>query len=576
MRDVVIKILKEALKKSKLSLSEKEISKLIEIPPNSEMGDYAFPTFALVGKLHHQVYPKTQNSGAKKAPNQIALDIRKEVSKLPKGIEEIQTSGPYLNFFVNRKTLAEDLIKEILKQKDNFGKSKIGKGKKILVEFSSPNIAKPFGIGHLRSTIIGNSLANICDFVGFKTIRMNYLGDWGTQFGKMIVGYKKFGNEAKLKEDSTKHLLEVYVKANKKIYEKQSREWFRKLEQGDKEATKLWKKFNQLSMKKFNEIYKLLGVRFDVTSGESMYNKKMQGVKKELQKKNLLEESEGALIVDLKKFNLGVSLIQKSDGATLYATRDLAAAIDRYSNYKFAKMIYEVGQEQKLHFRQFFKVLELMGNKWAKDCIHIDHGLYLDADGKRFATRKGKTIFMENIIDETKSLASKEIKKRFPKVSKSELGKRSLKVAIAAIFYGDLKNNRKNNIIFDLKRFVSFEGDTGPYIQYSYARANSIIKKAKVKALKQISVKKLEQKEVELVKKLSQFSEVVLNAYKNLNPSAIANYSYQLAQTFNEFYHACPVIGSDNQNFRISLVESFKQIIKNSLGLLGIETLEEM
>ena len=282
------------------------------------------------------------------------------------------------------------------------------------------------------------------------------------------------------------------------------------------------------------------------------------------------------MIVDLKEFGLGVSLIQKTDGASLYITRDLAAAINRYKKYKFDKMIYEVGQEQKHYFNQLFKILELMGYGWAKDCVHVYHGLYLDKDGKKFATRKGKTIFMEDVINKTKNLAEKEIKKRFPKISKKELEKRAQKVAIAAIFYGDLKTNRKNDMIFDIQRFVSFEGNTGPYIQYSYARASSILKKAKKSKSAGLISEMIHPKEIELIKKILQFKDVVLKSNESLNPSLIANYSYELAQIFNEFYHECPVIGNENEIFRLKLVEVFRQVLKNSLGLLGIGVLKEM
>ncbi|MBU3907250.1 MAG: arginine--tRNA ligase, partial [Nanoarchaeota archaeon] len=460
--------------------------------------------------------------------------------------------------------------------KESFGRLNIGKGEKVVVEFSSPNIAKPFGIGHLRSTIIGNSLANISEFQGFKVIRINYLGDWGTQFGKLLFGYKKFGDEKKLKKDAIKHLLDIYIKSGKKIYESKSREEFKSLEQGNKESLKLWKKFKDLSVKDFERIYNSLGIKFDVYSGESMYNKEMVNVLDELNSKNLIEKSEGALIVNLKEYDLGVCLIEKSDGTTLYATRDISAAIDRYKKYNFSRMIYEVGHEQELHFKQVFKVLELMGYGWAKNCIHVYHGLYLDKDKKKFATRKGKTIFMEDILNETISLAKKEIQKRAEKISKKELEKRASTVAIAAIFYGDLKNNRVNDMIFDIKRFVSFEGDTGPYLQYSYARASSILRKAKRKSNLKIKIDKLDEKEFELIKKLNEFPEVVLKSYQDMNPSHIANYSYQLAKLFNEFYHVCPVINSEKQNFRLSLVEAFRIVLKNSLNLLGIDVLEEM
>lgn len=562
MKKAVVKILKKALKEKGVSFKDEEIERMIEIPPNPELGDYSFPCFSLAEKL-------------KDNPSQVAIELREKIGDAPAtDFQDVQSKGPYLNFFVNRKSLARQVVWDIINQKKNFGMTDIGKNKKIVIDFSSPNIAKPFSIGHLRSTIIGNSLAKILEFQGFKVIRINYLGDWGTQFGKLILGYEKFGNEKKLEKDPIKHLMEIYVKANKKQYEKGARAEFKKLEEGDRKALMLWKLFRGFSLEEFKKIYKTFGIKFDVQEGEATYNKKTKKIIQELKEKKLLKKSEGADIVDLRKYDLGVSLIKKSDGATLYATRDIAAAIERHKKYKFEKMIYEVGQEQKLHFKQLFKILELMGYDWAKNCGHIYHGHYLDKNGKRFRTRKGKTVCMEDILNETLVMAEKEIKKREPKISKRELKERATRIAISAIFYGDLKNNHKNNIVFDIKKFVSFDGNTGPYILYSYARASSIMKKAPKE--KKFEVYDLEETEVALVKKLSQFPEIVLNAYKSLNPSVIANYSYQLAQIFNEFYHACRVIGSEQETFRLALVQSFRQVLKNSLELLGIETIEEM
>ena len=561
MKKLVVRILKKALKEKGINLRKEEIENMIEIPI-PERGDYAFPCFFLAERF-------------KAEPEQIALDLRKKMGNPPvMDFEDIQSSGPYINFFVNRKSLARQTVWDVLTQKKDFGKSDIGKRKKVVVEFSSPNIAKPFGIGHLRSTIIGNSLANIFEFEGFKVIRINYLGDWGTQFGRLLAGYEKFGSEKKLQKNPIQHLLQIYVKANKKIYDKKSREWFKKLEERDRKATMLWRFFKIYSLREFKDVYKRLGVSFDIYEAESQYNKEAKKVLERLKEKKLLKKSQGAWIVDLKQDGLGVVLIEKTDGTTLYATRDLAAAIARFKKYKFEKMIYEVGQEQKLYFNQLFKILELMGYDWAKNCIHVDHGLYLDKTGKRFSTRKGKIVFMEEILDKTTKLAKREIKKRTKNISKIELNQRASKVAIAAIFYGDLKNNRSKNIVFDIKKFVSFEGDTGPYILYSYARASSILRKTKNQD--KFKVYDLEQKEVDLVKKLSQFPEIVFNSHKSLNPSIIANYSYQLSKVFNEFYHLCPVIGSKQEAFRLALVEAFRQVIKNSLALLGIKTLEEM
>ena len=561
MKRVISLILQNAIQNSlNLKLTIQEIEEKIEIPPNFLMGDFAFPCFFLSSKL-------------RKAPNEIALKIKNEIKNIPKEISEIKVSGAYLNFFVDKKILAVNLIKKALKEKEKYGNSNEGKGKTIVIDMSSPNIAKPFGIGHLRSTIIGNSISNIAKSQGYKTVKINYLGDWGTQFGKMIAGYKKIGNDKELKKDQAKNMLKWYIEGNKKEYEEDARKWFKKLEDGDKEALKLWKMFKDLSMKDFEKTYKILGVKFDVISGESFYNNKMDKTIKELKSKKLLEQSEGALIVNLDKYNLGVCLIQKTDGATLYATRDLTAAIERYNKYKFSKMIYEVGQEQKLHFQQVFKVLELMNYKFSKECVHASHGLYLDEDGKKFATRKGKTIFMEDILNETIEIAKNKIQEKNPDLkNKDEIAE---KIAIAAIFYGDLKNQRTNDIVFNIEKFLDFEGNTGPYLQYSYARASSILRKAS-KNTKKSKSEILNEKEIALIKKINDFPEAVKKSYEHLFPNLVANYSFELAQKFNEFYHSCPVIGSENEQFRLKLVEAFRITIKKSLYLLGIEVMEEM
>jgi arginyl-tRNA synthetase len=562
MKEKIAKILQNAIKANGLKLDLEQIEKMIEIPPSYEMGDYAFPCFFLSDKLGD-------------SPHQIALGLREKIKEYGEtDFEDIQTSGGYINFFQNRTSLAREAVWNIINKREKYGQKNIGKSKKVVIEFSSPNIGKPFGVGHLRSTIIGNSIANLYDFLGFKTIRINYLGDWGTQFGKLILGYKKFGDEEKLHKDPVKHLLEIYVKINDKKYDKEAREWFKKLENKDKEAVILWRAFRELSLDEFQKIYKIFKIKFNDYSGEFEASKNSGDIIKLLNEKKLLKRSEGALIVDLNEFDLGVCLIQKTDGATTYAARDLLTAIRRYKKYKFEKMVYETGQEQRLHFQQIFKVLELIGYSWAKNCIYVSHGLYLDKDGKKFATRKGKTIFMEDIITETKNLAKEEILKRIPKINKDELEDRALKIATGAIFYGDLKNNRIKDIVFDIERFVSFDGDTGPYIQYSYARATSIMKKAASK--EKFEVKNLHTKEIELVKKLLEFPEIVLRSYESMNPSFIANYSYQVSQIFNEFYHSCPVMNSEEESFRLALVEAFRQVIRNSSKLLGVNLLEEM
>ncbi|HLF53624.1 MAG TPA: arginine--tRNA ligase [Candidatus Nanoarchaeia archaeon] len=558
MKERVISLL---LKPTKLK--KNQLENLVQIPKDAKLGDFTFPCFLLAKTL-------------KKNPDEIAKDIADRL-KNNLEFENVEPVGGYVNIFVNRHVLAEETLKKIQKERSKYGSNNLGKKKKILIEMSSPNIAKPFGIGHLRSTIIGNSIAKIAEFSGFKTIKLNYLGDWGTQFGKLILGYKKFGNPDLLKLDPIEHLLEIYVKVNANPdLESEAREWFKRLELGDKEAFALWKKFRELSLKDFDEIYKRLNIKFDITSGESDYNKQMEMIVKELQKKNLLVKSEGAQIVDLRKFNLGVVLIKKSDGTTIYATRDIAAAIDRYKKYKFDAMFYEVGSEQKLHFEQIFKTLELMGYKWAKTCLHINHGLYLGKDGKKFATRKGKTVFVGDIVAEAKDLAEKEILKRDSKTAKKELANRAEAIALAAIIYGDLKNYRANDVVYDIERFTSFEGDTGPYLLYSYARAKSILAKAKFNPKKKYSIHDMNDSEKNLVSKLEKFEEAVINSYNNFSPNTIANYTFETSQQFNEFYHSNQVIGSENEQFRLVLVDSFAKVLNNALSLLGIKTLEKM
>lgn len=555
MKDKVVSLL------AITGLKEEEIVSLVEVPKDSKLGDYAFPCFALAKTM-------------KKSPVEIAKTLVSQIKNI-KEFEKIEAIGPYINFFVNRNQLVEETLKEIQKKKDKYGSSLEGKGKKIVIELSSPNIAKPFGIGHLRSTIIGNSISKISEFLGYKTTKINYLGDWGTPFGKIIAGYEEFGNKDKLKEDPIKHLYEIYVKVSKdEDFEQKGRDIFKKLESGDKKYLALWKKFRELSITEFNKIYSDLNVKFDVISGESFYEKPMKSVIKELEGKNLLKESEGAIIVDLSEYNLPPCLVKKSDGSTLYATRDLAAAIERYKKYKFDKMVYEVGAEQSLHFTQIFKVLELMGYDFSKNCMHVKHGLYLDSDGKKFATRKGKTVFMEEILQETKELAKEEIAKR-EKLSSKELEERAKKIALSAIIYGDLKNYREGNIVFDIERFVSFEGDTGPYLLYTYARAKSILRKSNQKKSK-LKIKAISDKEKTLVNHLSSFHSVVKHAYDNMSPNIIANYALELSQLFNEFYHSTQVIGSESESFRLAIVDASSQVLKNALNLLGIDVIEKM
>ena len=552
MKDVVVKLIAE-----EVDFDICEIEGLLEVPPRSEMGDYAFPCFGLAKTL-------------KKSPGVIAGDLALNFVKvLPKEIERVEASGAYVNFFIDKGIFARKVLGK------DYGKKVLKNGKRIVIDMSSPNIAKPFGIGHLRSTIIGNSIARICEANGFEAVKINYLGDWGTQFGKIICAWKKWGSEEKLESDAIGHLQELYVRINATDeFDDECRLEFKKLESGDFENLALWKRFREMSLVKFQKIYDLLGISFDEVSGESLYNDKMDAVIFELKEKGLLIEDAGARIVDLDDVGLGKVLIQKSDGTSLYATRDLAMALDRKKVYDFDRAIYEVGAEQTLHFRQVFGILKKMGYAWADDLVHAAHGLYLDSDGKKFSTRRGKTVYMEDVLGEVVEKARGNLEARG---DCDNLDERARRIALAAIFYGDLKNNREHNMVFDVDRFLSFEGDTGPYLLYSYARASSILRKIKFESKRQdIKYKDFGDLEFALIKKIDLFDNVVVKAYEDLSPNLIANYCFELAKDFNEFYHGCPVLGGESEAFRLEIVEVFRVVIKKGLDLLGIETLEEM
>jgi len=548
-----------------INLDKNEVSKLIEVPPESKFGDYSFPCFTLSSKL-------------KKNPLDISQEIKNKIN--PILFEKIDLKGPYVNFFLDKDFVAKTVINNIKNQK--FGHSNIGKGKTIVVDMSSPNIAKPFGIGHLRSTIIGNSLRHCFTSQGYKVIRINHLGDWGTQFGKLIIAFKKWGNTNALKKDPIKYMYKLYIKYHQYAekhteIDSEARLWFKKLEDGDKQAISIWKNFKELSLNDFQKIYDLLGVEFESYSGEAFYNNKMGIIIKGLKVKNLLIKSEGATIVDLSNFNLPPALIQKSDEATLYITRDLAAAIYRYDKYKFDKMIYEVGAEQKLHFQQLFKVLELMGCQWFKDCFHIYHGLYLDQDKKKLATRKGKTIFMEDILEESINKAKKIINKKNPNLKNKDLVAKD--IGVGAIIFGDLSNDRTNDIILNINKFLSFDGETGPYIQYTHARACSILRKYKSNFDFNIKTSLLkEDLEKSLLLLISKYSQVIEKTINSFKPNILARYLLDLSQLFNEYYHKFKIIQDDKEleKSRIAIVYSIIIVLSDGLSLLGINSPKEM
>ncbi|MEK6897742.1 MAG: arginine--tRNA ligase [Nanoarchaeota archaeon] len=562
MKKEIAKLVKKTLKNS--DITEKEIEQLIEIPPSSEMGDYAFPCFSLSKLL-------------RKNPNQIAAEIKNAIET--ENFDEVKVIGGYLNFFLDREKFANRIVSEILKKKEKFGKPNLKK-EKIIIEFSQPNTHKAFHVGHIRGTSLGESLARISEFCGNKVLRANYSGDTGMHVAKWLWCYMKYHTKEKLKNDES-WISSVYVDAVKKIGEneelqKEVDEINRKLEnKKDKKLNELWKKTRKLSIDSWKKIYKELNTKFDVYFFESQMEENGKKISLELLKRGIAEKSDGAVIMNLEEYGLGIWVLLRSDGTVLYSAKDIALAKLKTSKYKADKYLVAVADEQKLHFQQLLKTLELANITKKNNYRFITFGLVRLPEGK-MSSRTGDNILYSEFMKEIVDYAKKEIKKRTEKISAKELEKRALKISIAAIKYSMLKQNSNKNIIFDKKDAMNFEGDTGPYILYSHARANSILKKSKTKKIKFIVKNETEEKEFELAKKLSYFPEIVLHAYENSNPSLIANYVYQLSQIFNEFYHMCPVIGSERKIFRLSLVKSFRQVVNDTMNLLGIEVLEEM
>lgn len=541
-------------------LTEKEISDLIEIPPNSDMGDYAFPVFKLAKTF-------------RKAPNLIAEELaKKEFSN--ENIKKIANVGPYVNFFVDNSKLVESVLTEAVK--DDFGSSHIGVGKNVVFDFSSTNIAKPFHIGHLRSTVIGNAIRNIMKYQGFNTTGVNYIGDYGTQFGMMISAYLKWGDEDKINADPIKELLNLYVKYNKiakedESYMDEARDWFDKLEKKDPTAVKLWSWFREISLKEFQRVYDLLGVEFDNFNGESFHSQFIGDALEAIDKKNLLEESDGAMIINLDDENLPPVLIKKSNGSSTYLTRDIATAMYRRKTYDFYKNVYVVASQQKLHFEQLRAVLKKMGFDWWNDCEHVSFGMVSMKDGS-MKTREGKVIFLEDVlnraIDKTKSI----IEERNPNLeNKEEVAKQ---VGVGAVIFQDLFNNRIKDYTFDWDQVLNFDGETGPYTQYTFARSCSILDKGEFE-LKDNSKFDLlvDDTEIDIVKHLSKFEEVLLNATEKYEPSFLTRYTVELAKLFNKFYANCPIntVEDELKYQRLYLTYSVNKCLKLSLSLLGIE-----
>jgi arginyl-tRNA synthetase len=548
-----------------LELDQQTIEQLIEKPKNTDFGDYAFPCFQLA-------------KSRRQAPPLIAKQISAEISSSL--IEKAEAVGGYVNVFLNKQAVTQQVLGAVLTEKQHYGNSDLGKNKVVTIDLSSPNIAKPFSMGHLRSTVIGNALATIFQKCGYETVKINHLGDWGTQFGKLITAYKKWGDEERVKKEPIKELLTLYIQFHSESesdpsLEDEGRAWFKRLEDGDAEALALWTWFREESLKEFNKIYELLRVDFNSYAGEAFYNDKMDVVVELLEKQGLLVESDNAQVVNLDDENLPPCLIKKSDGATLYATRDLAAALYRKNNYQFEQALYVVGNEQSLHFKQLKSVLRKMNYDWADSLVHIPFGMMLK-DGKKMSTRKGKVILLEEVLKESISLALKNIEEKNPSLaSKVEVSKQ---VGVGAVIFHDLKNFRMNDIEFSLEDMLRFEGETGPYIQYTNARACSILRKGDWKGMEATQISFKNSYHWELISLLKEFRSVIETALIKYDPSHIAKYAIDLARSFNQYYSAVRRILEEDaeKQSRLALVYAVTLVLQEALRLLGIEAPQEM
>ncbi|MBT0907381.1 arginine--tRNA ligase [Streptococcus parasanguinis] len=546
------------------SLDQDTILNLLEQPKSSDLGDIAFPAFSLA---------KVE----RKAPQAIAADIAEKIDQ--SAFEKVVATGPYVNFFLDKSKISDQVIKSVIEAGADYAQQDEGHGQNITIDLSSPNIAKPFSVGHLRSTVIGDALSNIFRKMGYNTIKINHLGDWGKQFGLLMVAYKKWGSKEAVEANPIDELLKLYVRINAEIendpeLDEEGRKWFKKLEDGDPEATELWQWFRDESLVEFNRIYKLLGVEFDSLNGEAFYNDKMDEGVQILEDKGLLKESKGASIVELDDVNLPPAMIKKSDGATLYITRDIATAIYRARTYNFVKNIYAVGQEQSNHFRQLKAVLKKMGFDWSDDMVHVDFGL-VTKNRQKLSTRKGNIILLEPTLQEAISRAKAQIEEKNPELENKEEVAHA--VGVGAVKFYDLKTDRRNGYDFDLEAMVSFEGETGPYVQYAYARIQSILRKANFTPSTDATYSLSDPESWEIIKLLQDFSRVVKRAAENYDPSLIAKYAINLAQAFNKYYaHTRILDESPERESRLALSYSTAVVLKEALRLLGVDAPEKM
>ena len=559
----VVKLIDQEVK----SLDKEDIIHLIETPPSYDMGDYAFPAFRLAKEL-------------KTAPNIIAEKLADKFAD-SEYFEKVENKGPYINFFINKGKLIETVLEETLNKREKFGATNIGQDRTVIVEFSSPNIAKPFHIGHIRSTVIGNSLYQIYKFLGFDTVAINHLGDYGTQFGMLITAYKMWGDREIIELDPIPELLKLYVRFNKEAEEDEdlrdkARYWFKELENKNEEALELWRWIRDISLKDFNRVYKMLGVEFDSYTGESFYSDKMSRVLKEMDDKDILKESQGAKIVDLEDHGMPPALIMKKDGSTLYTTRDITAAIYRKEHYDFYKNIYVVASQQNLHFKSWIKIVELMGYDWAKDCIHVPFGMVSLEDGT-LSTRKGRVVFLEDLLSRAIERTREIIEERNPDLEdKDQVAEQ---IGIGAVVFQELFNQRIKDYTFTFDRTLSFEGETGPYVQYTHARTHSLLEKGSFNIEDKVDYSLLRaEEEIDIIRLLYNFKHIVLDACEKNEPYFITRHLVEIAKAFNKYYNNTQILveSEELKKARLLLVYASKNVLNTGLGLLGIKAPKKM
>lgn len=553
-----------ALAKALPEMDVKAIEAKIERPKDSNNGDYAFPTFFLAKTMH-------------KAPQMIASELVEKVDQT--GFEKVVVVGPYINFFLDKAQVGAKILQAILSDPEHYGEIDLGKGANVTIDYSSPNIAKPMGMGHLRSTMIGEAVARILEKVNYNLIRIDYLGDWGTQFGKLMAAYKMWGSEEEVKKDPINTLLKYYVRINNEAdehpeYTEAGREWFAKLEHGDEEAWQLWHWFRAVSLERFQRVYKMLNVDFDSFNGEAFSAQKMEEPIELLKDKHLLKPSRGAQIVDLDAYNLTPPLIVKSNGTTTYITRDLATALYRKRMFGFAKSLYVVGAEQENYYKQLKAVLKEMGFNWWDQLEHISFGL-MNLNGKKMSTRKGNVVALEDVLNDSIDLARQQIAEKNPDLANAdEVAKQ---VGVGAVIFHDLKNYRRNAVNFKLEDVVKFEGETGPYVQYARARAESILRKGGMRDFSEVDLTLAGDEAWELINFLGQYSEVIKRAAENYDPSVVAKYALEVAKKFNQFYaHTRILDENEAQPARLALTQAVSNVLKSALNLLDIQAPDEM